>query len=718
MLMTRLCLAFLSLILVFARTSNAQFVSSGGPLGESGGNAVFAFGDTAYIKANGYLMRTFDGGATWVQLTNGLGKFPYRVQPNCFGRIGNTIYMGTQSANLVYRSTDFGDSWTQYQDGVTWGGIPTNAVSSNGRIFMAGNGLLNLSFTTGDAAGWHATTVGGIASAISVIGRDSIWATLGGKTFYSHDNGDTWTQIAKEPLTGFGLGATDFVRAGSRILSITNGGGANTTYYSEDYGNTWKLSKTGFPSGRNFVKISDDEIYALGYFSITPAFTAISAVYRTTDRGENWIPMAQVDNGLAMTSWRNGKMLVSGTGTYSVTPGDSNALLIPFPHSTLTNLVSDGSSLYAVSASGLAVRSLAGGTWTVVSDLKKYFSSGINSFGLYDGKMYLGTDMGAFVSTDHGQNFELISPNFAGSNISGIYADHDMVFVAHLAKGIIAARDATDSIFTSINGGSSWTGVATGFPSTPGFQTRGFVNHDGKSYVFGTTGYAVSADNGASWAFTNTTEFAYTIGSRLYSFAGVLYRDRYDIGGTSTWHIDYSTNGGLSWIPDSSGLTLDVLNHPLANGVFLSNGKMYTYVNEPGKEGVAVKAAISDGWQMLQRTGPVPSVPSALIANGDDLFLSVVGESVWTNQTTTGGVERVLRTSNTDLPVYPSPARESVTVDLPSEIESSNVQIIDQVGRILLQQLIHSGDKISISVLPPGMYIVRSGGRTAKLVVE
>src|ERR1043165_3667945 len=135
-----------SLLVIGVTPSFADLHSTGGPAGKTNNSAaLLAFGDTAFIGSNGYAMRTTDGGKTWEKLTNGLGKFPYKCQPRCYGRIGNKIYMGCQGAVSVYVSSDFGDHWTSFVANIPANGITTNAASSDGRVFMAGNGFIPLS---------------------------------------------------------------------------------------------------------------------------------------------------------------------------------------------------------------------------------------------------------------------------------------------------------------------------------------------------------------------------------------------------------------------------------------------------------------------------------------------------------------------------------------------------------------------------------------------
>ena len=73
------------------------------------------------------------------------------------------------------------------------------------------------------------------------------------------------------------------------------------------------------------------------------------------------------------------------------------------------------------------------------------------------------------------------------------------------------------------------------------------------------------------------------------------------------------------------------------------------------------------------------------------------------------------------LPLYPNPAKNHITI--PSAMESASYQIIDLCGKIILSGVINQTNKISVSVLKTGIYIVRvnqSNGTTfsEKLIIR
>src|ERR1043166_5327256 len=346
-----------------AFSASAQLNSTGGPSGLSGGKGVYGRGDTAFVEVNGYCMRTLNGGANWTKLSNGLGNFPYKCNPNAFAMLGNDLVMATNGAHSVFKTSDWGNTWTPYADSLSPTAIVTHCVKSGDRVFIAGNGQLPLSYTSSSISYWKGTTVGGIASAISVIGPDTIWATLGGKTYRTHDNGDTWTQIPKEALSLGGISATDYGRVGSRMLCIVDAGGSNSVFYSDDYGSNWTLATKGFPSGKRMIKFSDDEVYAVGYYAIVNN-GLLSAVYKTTDRGVNWLPHGYANNGLNMARWKGGHLLVNGGGVYDVNDADTIAVPVPFPNVTLKSLEINASKVFGLIPDGLFSRAICGVSWT------------------------------------------------------------------------------------------------------------------------------------------------------------------------------------------------------------------------------------------------------------------------------------------------------------------------------------------------------------------
>ena len=63
------------------------------------------------------------------------------------------------------------------------------------------------------------------------------------------------------------------------------------------------------------------------------------------------------------------------------------------------------------------------------------------------------------------------------------------------------------------------------------------------------------------------------------------------------------------------------------------------------------------------------------------------------------------------LQVYPNPATDAVTV-----CGDGLLKIIDQSGREVLSRTIHGTVRLSLEMLPAGVYTIRCGSRTSRLV--
>jgi hypothetical protein len=82
---------------------------------------------------------------------------------------------------------------------------------------------------------------------------------------------------------------------------------------------------------------------------------------------------------------------------------------------------------------------------------------------------------------------------------------------------------------------------------------------------------------------------------------------------------------------------------------------------------------------------------------------------------TTGVVETVLPNIN----IYPNPSKDWIKID--GLTESSNIQIFDITGKLILQQEYQVDDKIDISSLTTGMYILNirnSEGVSSKKIIK
>ncbi|HEV2689990.1 MAG TPA: SBBP repeat-containing protein, partial [Bryobacteraceae bacterium] len=183
-----------------------------------------------------------DAGASWNLSTNGLivpGSIPPSA-PDLSGLYANPTQPGTvfaiaQSPDFVYRSTDFGQSWTRVN--VPLGGAPIVLVFSpaDPNTLFIGQQIGPFLKSTDDGDTWASvssqTFVGTQGLAISSGNPQILFATGRNALVRSSDGGQTWTSVL--PLNS-GAVAVD-PRNGSVAYAVDSSG----LYRSADTGLTW-----------------------------------------------------------------------------------------------------------------------------------------------------------------------------------------------------------------------------------------------------------------------------------------------------------------------------------------------------------------------------------------------------------------------------------------------------------------------------------------------
>jgi photosystem II stability/assembly factor-like uncharacterized protein len=201
-----------------------------------------------------------------------------RFANNEVGFTVSTLYNG--STFNIHKTPDGGATWTDQSSGYTATRFKDIHVFSEDTVMMCGNfGLVIRSFDGGE--NWLADTVavgGDHLLGISFVGQTGYVCGNSGVIFKTTDMGETWTQI-DPPL----------MSAIEEIYFLTEDfgfiGGLNYIYYTENGGESW-MTPENFPGAtinwwlREFSFVNDSTGFVCG---------DIGQIYKTTDRGKNWI---------------------------------------------------------------------------------------------------------------------------------------------------------------------------------------------------------------------------------------------------------------------------------------------------------------------------------------------------------------------------------------------------------------------------------------------
>lgn len=269
------------------------------------------------------VIRTTDGGATWVNVTGNLaGQDLY-----CITALdGIRAWVGTGSGK-IFATTNGGATWSEQ----TYPG--TQSPFING-VWMFSDGT---GYAQGDPPG---------------TGRFVVLKTT--------NFGTTWAHLANEPTGGASEAGWNNSFWCTDVNHIWFGTNANRIWRTTDGGTTWLSSASGATNS-----------FALAFKDNTTGLVGHSTgiVRQTTDGGATWVatssPTTSAINGLAFVNNTNSAWLASGTAPYrSTNNGSSWTVQTVYPISGSLYHVSfaDTSRGWAVTSNGEIIRYRPPGT--------------------------------------------------------------------------------------------------------------------------------------------------------------------------------------------------------------------------------------------------------------------------------------------------------------------------------------------------------------------
>lgn len=700
----------LVLAIAITLSSKAQFKSTGGPVDGGIYDALYGFGDTAFFELNNMPWRTLDGGENWEPCMGGLGDNP---NPDAFTQRGNVMYMATNGYDRVYRSTDYGDTWESFYDNLprTFGFpsmVPRLLLTSGNKVFLGGTNA-GLWYTTDSDTGWAKITdiPGGYVYQMSVVGTDSIIVTQGGSggglSYFSNDNGVSWVQLDAEPNTAPFISASGYVYFKGRLVAITDAGGANSAFYSEDFGKTWQLSTDGPAIGKSIL-INKDEIYASNFKGIYQSGDGIS-----WSLIENSSPAAS-----RITAWKDGNEILvatAGYGLFSHTVPGLELTQMPIAAANPRALFSDGSSILC--ATDGTLYALENGVWSKRSKLD--FLGNISPGGdplvhdmiNIDGTYYLSGKTGVFQSTDNGISFDSL-PEFDGKYGAMVRkgANFDLVVLGERPNQF-DPRFINGRVYYR-NGGGTYVEATYSNGDRLGIRPTHFLEHNGKLFLSGGgTVVYVSEDRGQTWvekSVGKAVSHMMVLDNKL-----MFYYYQYPSGriGYTEDAFDSNETYDLSEIPVSN----PSLNWHYFNGIFPIDGKLVLSLNDPeltdSENGVYILEEF-DGSFIKMENSKLPASPNFLIGSISKLYAAVPNWSVWSNDESLTSIHDFTDQDNSVV-VYPNPS-DGVFLFLEFQ---ENFQVHDVNGRLILQG---RGTKVDLRTFKKGTYFLTTGVSTQRLI--
>lgn len=434
-----------------------------------------------------------------------------------------TLYAGTAGVGEIFKSTDFGASWTRVQSGLwsvnalaidplttstlyagteiglrksidsgaTWvdTGLPDDiralAVAPTNPTTLYAGDSVGIRRSTDAGATWAPDNLGAFVRALVIdpTNPSTLYAAAGIGVFKSTNSGDTWT--APEIAPGDELGTFPVLALvvdpanPANVYAGTNAG----VFKSTDAGRTWTTvggPVTWSPWAPKGVPPEPVDVYALSIDPTDPGTLCAGTyfgIFKSTDAGRTW---AAVYRGLGLAV----QVLVANPATPTLYAGASASGVLRSADAGSTWVSANGgltgqdvhalalhpqapTTLYAATDGGVYRSIDSGGNW---ARLGLAYVQALAIAPAAPTTLYAGTDYGVFRSSDAGATW---------SDARKGLTDHVRALAVDPANpATVYAATADSGVFRSTNSGDSWTVASFGLsdlrvfalaidPSTP-----------------------------------------------------------------------------------------------------------------------------------------------------------------------------------------------------------------------------------------------------------
>lgn len=397
----------------------------------------------------GIMLRTTDGGATWL-------KFDVGTQEHLFSidHIGDNLWFAAGNGRVIIKSTDAGVSWTESFHGITGDFEGINMVDENNGYVCGANGEIRK--TTDGGLTWLLQQSGTTNLLYDISFADvntGIAVGYFGTIVRTTDGGETWQKVSDGTVQD--LLSVDFPNNQTGYICGTDGTILKTT----NLGQSWQNLNSGVSQTLNGI--------AFIRANIGTAVGDNGIVIRTTDGGQNWV---QQSSG------------ISG-------PGKLNSV----------SFVNDNVGFaagYNASSVGAVIKTTNGGsTWTNIP-------TGINSllfsidFRDESNGIAVGTDGAILVTTNSGSTWTNRSLGF-GFTLTSVQLVSSSFAVA--SGFSFLEFPPVGVVYVSTNGGDTWSERSNGITQT---LERSFFTNENEGIAIGSYGEIYRTTNGGlNWTF-------------------------------------------------------------------------------------------------------------------------------------------------------------------------------------------------------------------------
>lgn len=463
----------------------------------------------------------------------------------------NDFYLVTKTYG-IFRSTNNGNSWTEFNNGLLELYINEIYATNDNTLFVCGaSGIYQFNWETEIWQDMNAPQ----ADYTCIIANSLGYIVAGSNTgiYKSEDNGNTW-----KPATSY-LGSVNSIALTSNNFLLA--GTASGIYKSTDNGSVWTESGLQGLSIPHIYMDNTGVIYA-------NVFYRGQGIYYSRDEGSNW---HQLNSGLNDQLVSSFALDNSGNVYAGTTEGgifQKSLIQSSFTQINLHQPMSNVLKIYSANDESIIICSEFGGILKkeINSQDWKQLNSGLPLGHAYplgfdkSGYFYFGNfDSGIFRTTNNGNSWFPIAPYLGGSHHFSFLANNDQILL-----GTTIEIAFVGVLLRSVDKGESWKSFMDGIPPiSPDLPyTQVVMDMDKNSHgdlfaALNTAGIYRRLSTENSWHFINSNTPDTNISSVCVNSNDIVF------AGYRNGYICKSDDNGDSWAESLSGYkdyTIEYLN--------------------------------------------------------------------------------------------------------------------------------------------------------------
>ncbi|MDR3609279.1 MAG: YCF48-related protein, partial [Ignavibacteriaceae bacterium] len=487
----------------------------------------FMVGGTTAIGS--LLMKTTDGGNTWVAKTPGTTNILYDIE---FYDANNGIACG--AAGTVIRTTDGGDTWTAIAS-LGAGTIYKVSIVNSAVVYIGCSNMAGYLFkSTNFGATFSNVTPAQITSSVYgmyVGSASNIWATTSSNGIVATtDGGTTWTVQQVDANTVYDI----------KFYNSTNGFAVDSKgiiWTTTNSGTNWAQTQLGTINPLRQMDISTSNLILVGdggaIFKSTTSGSSWAAKFTTAAQQQFRKIIFKGDNN----GWA-GECPTSGNSKliYTTDGGQNWATRYTFPNPIYSMSMPTNTTWYIGSASNTIYKTTDGGdsfttlTQPLTGETFWFigFADSLNG--------YAGGSAGKIIKTTDGGSSWTDLSTAAGFTTNQIYE------IAVIDAQTIYLSGGGARLAKTTNGGTSFTAQSTGLAGT--FFTVKFKDATTGFVGSANLGVSKTTNSGASWTVETLPTNPPASNASIWGFA---------FSGSTVWastvngDILYSTDSGTTW---------------------------------------------------------------------------------------------------------------------------------------------------------------------------